>query len=154
MNSIYFHRANAPLNEGSVYKPDFQVFSRVINFKCIVIVAEFKHKSHNSSVESDLVKLGKEMKLVYNDLIKKRIPEPTVCGLLCQGKYLSTFSMDMPSPFTYRMVKLSKVTLCRNIQELHLLPTFISKLIQVKVRAKCSIKTFYSYLANLNFFFK
>ncbi|KAI9336266.1 hypothetical protein BD770DRAFT_332190, partial [Pilaira anomala] len=55
-----------------------------------------------------------------------------VCGLLCQGERLSAFVIDMPSPCTYKMVKLSKVTLCRNINELHLLPTSISKLIQVK----------------------
>ncbi|KAI8077020.1 hypothetical protein BDF21DRAFT_384817 [Thamnidium elegans] len=124
--------ANGALNEDSTFKPDFQVFSRIINIKCIVIVAEFKPKSRNSAVESDLIKLGKQMKLMYNELVEKRVPKPTVCGLLCQGENLSTYVMDIPSPYTYRMVKLSKVTLCRNIEELHLLPAFISKLIQVK----------------------
>ncbi|CAO3668250.1 unnamed protein product [Rhizopus stolonifer] len=126
------HWASGVLNEDSSFKPDFRVFSRIINIKCTVVVAEFKSKSHNSAVESDLLKLGKQMKLMYNDLVQKRIPKPNVCGLLCQGENLSTFVMDMPSPFIYRMVKLSKVTLCRSIEELHLLPGFISKLIQIK----------------------
>lgn len=145
MNLIHFHRANGTLNGDSTFKPDFQVFSRIINIRCIAIVAEFKPKSRNSAVESDLIKLGKQMKLVYNDLVEKGVPKPTVCGLLCQGENLNTYAMDMPSPYTYRMVKLSKATLCRNIEELHLLPGFISKLVQVKVRAKCLIKTFISY---------
>lgn len=72
------------------------------------------------------------MKLVYQDLVEKRIANPTVCGLLCQGENLNT----------YRMAKLSKVTLCRNIEELHSLPAFIYKLVQVRVRVKCLIKTF------------
>lgn len=144
MNLIHFHRANGTLNGDLTSKPGFQVFSRIINIRCIVIVTEFKPKSRNSAVESDLIKLGKQMKLVYNDLIEKRVPKPTVFELLCQGENLNTYVMDMPSPYTYRMVKLSKVTLCRNIEELHLLPAFISKLVQVKVRIKCLIKTFIS----------
>lgn len=141
---IHFYRANSALNKDSVFKPGFRVFSHIINIRCIVIVAEFKHKSHNLAVESDLIKLGKQMKLVFNDLVEKRVPKPTVCGLLCQGENLNAYVMDMPSPYTYLMVKLSKVTLCRNIEELNLLPAFISKLVQVKVRAKCLIKMFIS----------
>lgn len=79
-----------------------------------------------------------------NDLVEKIIPKPTVCGLLCQGENLNTCVMDMPSSHIHRMVKLSKVTLCRNIEELQLLTIFISKLIQIKVRTKFLIKTFIS----------
>lgn len=144
MNLIQFNRANGALNEDSTFKSDFQVFSRIVNIRCIVIVAEFKPKSRNSAIESDLIKLGKQMKLLYNDLVEKRVPKPSICRLLCQGENLYTYVMDMPSPYTYRMAKLSKVTLCRNIGELHLLPVFISKLVHVKVRTKCLIKTFIS----------
>ncbi|KAG2237224.1 hypothetical protein INT48_006628 [Thamnidium elegans] len=87
--------ANGALNEDSTFKPDFQVFSRIINIKCIVIVAEFKPKSRNSAVESDLIKLGKQMKLMYNELVEKRVPKPTVCGLLCQGENLSTYNITL-----------------------------------------------------------
>ncbi|KAL4208679.1 hypothetical protein AB4K20DRAFT_1912026 [Rhizopus microsporus] len=84
--------------------------SRCINTRCIVIVAEFKYKSCNSVVESGFIKLGKQMKIMYNDLVEKRVP--TVCELLCQSENLNTCVMDMPSTHTHRMVKLSKVTLC------------------------------------------
>lgn len=133
MNIIYFYRANGALQENSVFKPDFQVLSQIINTKYVVIVAEFKPKDNNSAVESDFLKLAKQMKLMFNDAVEKRIPEPTVCGLLCQGPVLKTYVMDMPSSQIYRLVKLSTVTLSRNINELHLLPTFISRLIQIKV---------------------
>ncbi|KAI7847360.1 hypothetical protein BDC45DRAFT_562378 [Circinella umbellata] len=49
----------------STMNPDFQVFSSIINIRCIVIAAGFKPKSRNSAVESDLVKSGKQMKLIY-----------------------------------------------------------------------------------------
>ncbi|KAI8057547.1 uncharacterized protein B0P05DRAFT_498570 [Gilbertella persicaria] len=124
--------ANGALNQDLSFKPDFQVSTRCINIKLVVVVAEFKPKSYNSSVESDLVKLGKQMKLMYNDIVQKRTPQPELCGLLCQGENLYTFMMDMPSPQTYRLIKLSSLTLCRNVYELHLLPVFISKLIQIK----------------------
>lgn len=126
MNLIHFHRANGTLNGDLTSKPGFQVFSRIINIRCIVIVAAFKHKPRNSAVESDFIKLGKQMKLKYNDLIEKRVPKLTVCGLICQGENLNTYVMAMPFPHTYRMVKLSKTTLCRNIEELHFyLPSFL-----------------------------
>ncbi|GAA5816093.1 hypothetical protein MFLAVUS_009615 [Mucor flavus] len=124
--------ANGASNKDSTFKPDFQVFSGIINVRCIVIAAEFKRKSRNSAVESDLVKLGKQMKLIYNNLVAKRIPKPSVCGLLCQRETLCTYVTDMPFSHMYRIVKLSKVTLCRNVEELHLSPAFISKLVQVK----------------------
>ncbi|GAA5816089.1 hypothetical protein MFLAVUS_009611 [Mucor flavus] len=94
---------NGALNDDSTFKPDFQVFSRAINIKCIVVVTEFKPTSRNSAVESDLVKLGKQMKLIYNNLVAKRIPKPSVCGLLCQRETLCTYVMDMPSSHAYRM---------------------------------------------------
>lgn len=76
-------------------------------------MAEFKPKSRNSAIESDFIKLGKHMKIMYNDLVEKRVSKPTVCGLLCQDENLNTYVMDMPSTHICRMVKLSKVTLCR-----------------------------------------
>ncbi|ORE02587.1 hypothetical protein BCV72DRAFT_234494 [Rhizopus microsporus var. microsporus] len=93
MYLIHFHRINGALNEDSTFKPEFQVFSRCINIRFIVIVAKFKSKSRNSAVKSDLIKLGKQMKPMYNDLVEKRVPKPTVCGLLCQGKNLNTYVM-------------------------------------------------------------
>lgn len=63
------HRANGALNEDSAYKPDFEGFGRIINIRCIVLVAEFKPKSRNSAVESDFIELGKQMKTLYNDLV-------------------------------------------------------------------------------------
>lgn len=66
-----------------------------------------------------LVKLGKRIKVMYNDLVRKR---------LYRGGKLSTYVMDTPSPFVYHMVKLSKLTLSRDVNELYLLPGFISKL--------------------------
>ena len=86
MSLIHFHMANDALNDNLIFRPGFQV----VNVRCIVIVAEFKPKSRNSAVKSNLVKLGKQMKLVYNDLIEKRVPKPITYRLLCQGKNLHT----------------------------------------------------------------
>ncbi|KAI8641362.1 hypothetical protein BD408DRAFT_418383 [Parasitella parasitica] len=47
--------------------------------------------------------------------------------------------MDMKSPKLYRMVKVSKVKLFRNVEELYFLPHIISSIVQLKNIAELSI---------------
>lgn len=76
------------------------VYSISINVKCVLVIGEFKKSTNYSAIESDRVKLGKQMK----------------------------------SPKLYRMVKVSKVKLFRNVEELYSLPHIISSIVQLKVR--------------------
>lgn len=95
-----FHRLNALLISSSVlaYKPDFSAFSRIINKKCVFLVYEFKPTKHNSEVESDLVKLGCQMRFSYKALVSHRVDNPIVCDVRSEGTQLTTYCMDMSSP--------------------------------------------------------
>ncbi|CEG64292.1 hypothetical protein RMATCC62417_01290 [Rhizopus microsporus] len=85
-------------NEPKAYKPDFVVYSMTINVKCVVLIAEFKPTEQNSTIESDSVKLARQMRTIYNDLVLNGVECPLVCGILAEGRHLKTFVMDMISP--------------------------------------------------------
>ncbi len=106
------------------------VYSISINVKCVLVIGEFK----KSAIESDRVKLGKQVRITYNELVFHRVPNPAVCGIICQGDDIFTYYTDMKSPKLYRMVKVSKVKLFRNVEELYFLLHIISSIVQLKVR--------------------
>ncbi|KAI7873714.1 uncharacterized protein EV154DRAFT_527817 [Mucor mucedo] len=114
------------------YKPDFQVFNLSGSVKCIVLIAEFKHSEQNSYVESDLLKLGKQMKLTLNKLISDGINNPKVCGVHREGLNLNTYVMDLISPKVYRMINVAKVKLFVNLDQISLLPRVLAHLICLK----------------------
>ncbi|KAG2214307.1 hypothetical protein INT47_000863 [Mucor saturninus] len=117
------------------FKPDFTVYNLSGSAKCVILIAEFKHKDQNSYVESDLVKLGKQMKLTLNLLIKDGVKKPKVCGIHCEGEEVYTFIMDMPSPKLYRMCNVSKIKLFKNLDQISLLPSILSHLLYLKTIA-------------------
>lgn len=133
--SHFFYRSNAvlPSSGTKVYKPDFAVFSHIINKKCLLLVSEFKPTKQNSAIESDLVKLGHQMRSTYNALVRNRVDQPFVCGVRSEGTRLTTYVMDMPSPHLYRMTKLSELSLFENVEQLSVLPNIVMKLTQLKV---------------------
>ncbi|KAG1040106.1 hypothetical protein G6F43_012355 [Rhizopus delemar] len=131
------------------YKPDFCVYTQTINTKCIILIAEFKPTENNSAVESDEVKLGRQMKAAYNDLVENRIPNPIVCGMLAQGKRMSNYVMDMISPQLYRFRKFSEVDLCFTLSQLDSLPTIVLRLLQLRnVVLETAIKSETAILSN------
>ncbi|CAO3609183.1 unnamed protein product [Mucor fragilis] len=75
---------------------------------------------NDSAEESDEIKLGRQMKAAYNDLVENRIPNPIVCGILAQGKRMSNYVMDMVSPPAHRFRKISKVDLCFTLRLIQL----------------------------------
>lgn len=53
-----------------------------------LFVVEIKKPcSDNTGSYSDLVKLGKELKVMVDHLVKNGVAIPVVCGLLCAGSY-------------------------------------------------------------------
>lgn len=129
----YLYRANGELQKDSKFKPDFVVYSISINVKCILVLGEFKNLSNHSAIESDKVKLGKQMKAIYNELVMNRVQNPVVCGIICEADDIYTYYMDMKSPKLYRLVSVSKVKLFRTLDEFYFLPYVISCIIQLKV---------------------
>ncbi|KAG2237880.1 hypothetical protein INT48_002184 [Thamnidium elegans] len=142
IDKYLYNRANDELKKISKFKPDFVVYSIAINVMCILVIGEFKKTNNYSAIESDIVKLGKQMRLTYNDLVSKRILHPVVCGIICQGDDKITYFMDMQSPKQYRMFKISKVKLFKSSEELYFLPHIISSIVQLKnVALETSKKT-------------
>ncbi|KAI8337826.1 hypothetical protein EDC96DRAFT_346174 [Choanephora cucurbitarum] len=72
------------------------------------------------------------MKIAYNELVKQHILSSVVCGIICEGDDILTYSMDMASPKLYRMIRIAKVKLFRSMEELHFLPQIIFCLMQLK----------------------
>ena len=73
--------ANAALSEDArMYKPDFSVATHVTNKKHKLIITEVKPPKSHSSVESDMVKLGRQMKQCFNKMVIAGVPSPGVCA--------------------------------------------------------------------------
>lgn len=119
-------------NNPKAYKPDFQGYNLSGNAKCIVLIAEFKPLDQNSYVESDLLKLGKQVKLTLNKVVSDGVVRPKVCGVLCESSNLSTYVMDLASPQVYRMINVTKVKLFVNLSQISLLPRLIAHLMRLK----------------------
>lgn len=68
----HFYRANGELLKDSNVKPDFVVYTISVNAKFILVLSEFKNATNYTAIESDKVKLGKQMRTVYNELVKQR----------------------------------------------------------------------------------
>lgn len=115
-------------------KPDFIVYVKTINTHCEILAAEFKPPNAVCQLESDKVKLGKEMRLMYNRLVIFGVSNQVVCGILVENHTISTFKMDMPSPRFYRLTKLSEAAIFKSIREFSLIPDILVKIMQVKVR--------------------
>ncbi|RCH96765.1 hypothetical protein CU097_014718 [Rhizopus azygosporus] len=113
-----------------------------INVKCVLVLGEFKKSTNYSTIESDRVELGKQMRAIHNKLVLYRVPNPVVCGIIYQGDDTFTYYMDIISPKLYRMGKVSKVKLFRNAEELYFLPRIVSSTnvaLETTMKAESSI---------------
>ncbi|CAO3703196.1 unnamed protein product [Rhizopus stolonifer] len=119
-------------NASKAYKPDFLVYNLSGSVKHVVLISEFKHADQNSYVESDLVKLAKQMRFTMNDLISSGVVEPKVCGIHCEGNNLHTYVMDLISPKVYRMISIAKLKLFANLDQITFLPNILTHLICLK----------------------
>lgn len=97
-----------------------------------MLIAEFKRSDQNSYVESDLIKLGKQMKFTMNKLVSDGVAKPKVCGVHCEGNNLHTYVMDLASPKVYRMINVAKVKLFVNLDQISLLPSILAHLMCLK----------------------
>jgi hypothetical protein len=137
-------------NNNVAFKPDFSVYNISGSAKCVVLIAEFKPTEKNSNVESDLVKLAKQMKETLNKLIINGVMKPKVCGVHCEGENVQTYVMDLPSPKLYRITNTSKIKLFKNVDQMSLLPNVIKHLLCLKEVAletatKIEVASLYSH---------
>ena len=118
-----------------------------------IAVSEVKPRSNantNNVVESDLVKIGKEMKWMINNLIKRGTENPVVCGILLQGFVLTTYKMNLLYPKIYHMIGVKSVTLPKSLHEVTSLPPALKAMLQIKVSESPSDSIFNIDLENIN----
>ncbi|KAI9007858.1 hypothetical protein CLU79DRAFT_777633 [Phycomyces nitens] len=132
MLNIKWANGQLKSNDSKTYKPDFSVFNLSGNTKCVVLIAEFKNSERTSCVESDLVKLAKQMKSAMNSLVSSGVVEPKICGIHCKGDNLHTYVMELLSPKVYGMINIAKSKLFGDLDQITLLPTLISHLMSLK----------------------
>ncbi|KAI9477866.1 MAG: hypothetical protein EXX96DRAFT_568506 [Benjaminiella poitrasii] len=65
--------------------------------KCVNLVAELKPCDKNSFIESETIKLAKQMRSVLNKLVCEGFAESKACGLHIEDIYLNTYVMDLTS---------------------------------------------------------
>ncbi|KAG2216543.1 hypothetical protein INT45_006327, partial [Circinella minor] len=128
--------ANGTLIAAKQYKPDYVVFVKGANgnSKYEVVSGEFKAPDLNAQLESDDVKLAKQMRMMYNSLVERHVMDPIVSGVLVQGYEMSTYKMDMAGPNMYRLIKLGSCNIFKSLQEFHSIPIILSHVIQLKVQ--------------------
>lgn len=85
-------------SDGQIMIPDLALFVEVnstTNYELFFVEVKRKGKYQNNNLENDLVKLGKEMHTALNKLVKKRVRNPEVVGLLIKGNicYQITFNI-------------------------------------------------------------
>lgn len=91
------------------FKPDYVLFvlqrSQRLDLTCV----EAKSPSNRSVFpKSDLVKIGQEMRWMYNKLVVEGVQNPVVGDILISGYDMFTFKMDMIDDSVYRLTELSK----------------------------------------------
>ena len=99
----------------------------------VVLVAEFEPPGGKDIMESDLVKIGNEMRFMVNRLVKLGVESPVVGGILANKNTLSTYKFEIKGAEVYSMVQLSSIKLFTNTLEFSLIPTITSYLHQLKV---------------------
>lgn len=86
-------RANGRLSQENEanpgkFKPDYAAYCRIRNHRFDLTVAEFKPPNGRAgSLISDKVKLGQQMKVMINKLIKHQVSHPVVGSILVEGNY-------------------------------------------------------------------
>lgn len=119
------------------FKPDYVVFLSQRSSRLDLACAEVKPPANTSTYpKSDLVKLGQEMKLMLNKMLKEGVEVPVVGGVLVSGFIMRTYKLELVTAKCYIMTELSDTALFRSLQEVGSIPTIASNLLQLKVKKK------------------
>ncbi|KAI7854488.1 hypothetical protein BDC45DRAFT_535502 [Circinella umbellata] len=121
------------------FKADFVVFVSYRNDRYDIAVSEVKPRLNantNNVVESDLVKIGKEMKWMINNLIKCGTENPVVWSILLQGFVLTTYKINLLYPKIYYMIGVKSVTLPKSLHEVTSLPPALNITRKTALKAK------------------
>jgi hypothetical protein len=89
---------------------------------------------------SDLVKVGKEMKVMIDDLVDLGIETPTVAGALLEGFTMTTYTMQLVCEGVYIMLERNKVDLLRSPGDISSASRITESLMQLANSVKGTIR--------------
>lgn len=89
-------------------------------------------KSSQAQLQSDFVKLGKELKSIIDRLIGRGVENPTACGVLVEGYDCRTYSLRLVAEGVYLMVEHGCIQLLKSPQAVNSLPVIIEHLMQLR----------------------
>lgn len=84
------YRISSYDNDGQLIIPDLILYITLlsaINFELFVVKIKKHGNFSNGSFENDMIKLGKEMKLVLDKMVAYKVNSPEVIGHLIMGKF-------------------------------------------------------------------
>ena len=73
------------------------------------------------------------MKILLNELLRIGIEDPVISGILVMDDHLYTYKMHLSGPKIYVMTQLSSTPVTKSAGSLILIPSVVSKLVQLKV---------------------
>lgn len=114
---------------------DYSVFYRsssLVEFNLLAVEVKPTGKSSHAQPQSDLVKLGKEMKCMVDRLVDAGMDKTVVGGMLIEGVSCSTYIMDLSYDGVYRMAQLGHFYLLRGPSDIMLVPGIMEYFSQLK----------------------
>ena len=100
---------------------------------CDVLAVEIKppSQSSHSQLESDFVKVGKELKDIIDDLVELGVDDPCAAGILIEGLKMTTYTMRLVSEGAYILLEHGQVSFLHSPQDVHCVPQIIEHLEQL-----------------------
>ncbi|KAI8138769.1 hypothetical protein BJV82DRAFT_696809 [Fennellomyces sp. T-0311] len=121
--------------------PDFMCSVKVQNRTFNLLALEVKPPKKTGH---DLEKLGRELKIMLNVLVKAHVSDPAVCGIHVEELCVRTYQMKLSHNGIYELLELQNVDLITKHSQLGQLPAMVEAVLQTKniiVRTAQSVKT-------------
>ncbi|KAI9278619.1 hypothetical protein BDA99DRAFT_531364 [Phascolomyces articulosus] len=100
-------------------------------YDLLTVVVKLPSESSQSQLQSDFIKVGKEMKTMLDELTNLGVEKPNVAGILVEGHELSTFSMRLVHDDVYIMRQHDHLRLLQTPESIVLVPSIIEYMMQL-----------------------
>ncbi|KAG1041172.1 hypothetical protein G6F43_012143 [Rhizopus delemar] len=134
-------------NDGQLIIPDLVLYITLlsnINFELFVVEVKKHGNFSNGSLENDMIKLGKEMKLPLDKMVAYKVDSPEVISLLIRGSKATVMKMDLLYNGQYRLIEISNFFIVRDtVEDIMLIPGIIQKLDQARQMIQNTIEKVY-----------
>ncbi|KAG2198078.1 hypothetical protein INT47_011913 [Mucor saturninus] len=120
---------SGPMSMHKDIKPDYGIYANGLSHRFVVLVAEVKPIEGRQKLENDKVKIGKEMKIMMNELFDVGIHDPVVFGILIMDDHLYTYALHLGGPKAYISTEFSSTSVTKSSENLVLILSIIFKLV-------------------------